>query len=111
MSAGMYARHIGVGHLQAGENRYFQALHEVRFIIGLVVIAKEVEKAMNRKMRKVMPKGLVLGHSFACRRLIRDDDVAKMMRRLPSVAGCREGQDVRWFVLAAPIAVQGSDRR
>ena len=79
MSAGMYARHIGIGHLQAGENRYFQALHEFRFIIGLMVIAKEVEKAMNRKMRKSL--GI-------------KDSILRFMGRIAAGVGSRIDWDV-----------------
>jgi len=53
-SAETFARHVRVGHPQAGENRYFQVLHDLRLIVGLVIIANEVEKAMHREVSKVM---------------------------------------------------------
>ena len=54
------------------------------------IIADEMEKAVNHEMREVVPKEFVFRFGFPIGGLIRDDDVAQVLRYRLSIAASRK---------------------
>src|SRR5215470_9154311 len=71
---------MGVGHPEPGEDRGFQPFHRLRLVVGDVIVADEMKKAMHREMRQVMRERLALGAGFPLGGLVGDHDVAKKTR-------------------------------
>src|SRR5262249_2568782 len=71
---------VGIGHPELGEDRGFESLHDVGPVVGLVIVAGEMEKSVHRQMRQVMRKRFALGARFTVGGLVRDHDVAEQAR-------------------------------
>ena len=84
--------------------------------VGLMVVAEQMERAVDDEMRRMLVDAHAFLGRFACAHAMGQDDVAEhdrgaiVVRLLELVRlGHREGQDVGRLVLAAPMGVQPAD--
>ena len=56
---------------------YFQSFHGLGLVVCFMVIADQMQEAVNGQMAEMMIKGLLLVIGFPARRLIGDGDVAE----------------------------------
>src|SRR4051794_10856623 len=72
---------IGIRDPQLPEDLALEAFHRLGFAVGLVVVADEVQKAMDREMAEVMVERFLFVIGLAAGGLISDGDVAEHPRR------------------------------
>ena len=85
---------VGVGDGEALEDLALKPLHLLRIAVVLVVIAQQMEKSMDGKMREMMVERLALGDRLARDGLIGDDDVADIWgARTALLPGAAAGND------------------
>src|SRR5215203_968073 len=87
-----------------------ERLHDLRLGFGFVIVAEEVQDAVDNKVRRVVRQGLALAFRLARHRSEGERDIAeRLASRHSGVRICRKGQNIRGLVLAAPGAIQGAN--
>src|SRR5712671_1400463 len=113
LAAGISIR-IRIGNAELRQDLLLERFHRFGVVVLFVIVADQVQEAMDREMAEVMIEWLLFVISFLARGFIGDGDVAEHARRIirAFLAGHRQGrkrQDVGRLVDAAPIAVQGAN--
>ena len=89
----------------------FETFHGFGVVVLLVIVADQMQEAVDRKMAEMMVERLLFVVGFFARRLIGDGDIAEHARRVVGRARSgrlqrRKRQHVGRLVDAAPVAVQ-----
>src|SRR5712671_2443705 len=105
---------IGIGNAELRQNLLLERFHRIGVVVAFVIVADQVQEAMNRQMAEVMIERLLLVVGLLSRRFIGDGDVAEHGRGVvgAALAGRRQGwkrQHVGRLVDTTPIVVEGSD--
>ena len=95
MSALGLAHHVGIGNADARKNGALEPFHFLGVVVRFVIVAQEMEKAMDRQVGDMVAERLVLGGGLAGRGLVGNRDVAEGACR--DRAGYRgRGTTARW---------------
>src|SRR5580704_4390964 len=102
---------IGIGNAELLQNLRLQGFHLFSVGVVLMIVADQMQKAVDRKVAQMMLERLSFRIGLAPRRLVGDRDVAEHARRIARLARAfglqrRKRQHVGRLVDAAPIAVQ-----
>ena len=105
---------IGIGNAELRQDLAFESFHGLGVVVVFVVVADQMQEAVDREMAEMMIERLLFVVGFAPRGLIGDRDVAEHARRIVGPAGAgrlqrRKRQHVGRLVDAAPVAVQRAD--
>src|SRR6185312_7519492 len=104
---------VGIGNGKPRQCGALQPLHLVGFRVGLVVVAEQMQQAMDHEMGDVVLQRLVFQYAFARHRLRCQNDIAQHGRHRTVTGGWkrRKRQDIGRLVLAAPAGVERLDMR
>src|SRR5262245_9629175 len=104
---------VGVGYREPRQDSNFESFHPARIANVLVIVAEEMQETMDREVGEMVSERLALGFGFAADGLIGDDNVAEMVRRVAAMLRRRrrKRQHVGRRIVAAPVAIERTDRR
>src|SRR4051812_37042210 len=87
----LLVRQIGVRYAEPREDDALELFHCGGGGLGVVIVAKQMKKSMNREMGEMMVERFVFFGRFARGRLVGDGDIAERFHRaeFPREARCR----------------------
>src|SRR5215210_4844070 len=101
---------IGIGDPKSRQGFDLERLHDLRLGFGLMIVAEEVQDAMDNKVRRVVRQGLALAFRLARHRFEGERDIAeRLWSRHSGMRICGKRQNIRSLVLAAPGPVKRTD--
>src|SRR5690348_17164131 len=68
---------VWVGNAELCQDLYFQSFHRLGLVVCFVIIADQMQEAVDGEVAEMMIKGLLLVIGFPARRLIGDGDIAE----------------------------------
>src|SRR5579863_3816212 len=80
---------IGIGNTELRQDFPLQRFHRLGFILRFVIVADQMQKAVNREMAEMMMERLFLFVGFLARRLVGDGNIAEHARRIAGRARTR----------------------
>src|SRR5262245_10386363 len=111
MSGNAATCNIGIGDAEPPQNGDFESFHGGGLLVGPVIMAGEMEEAVDREMREMMPERRMVGSGLAGERLVGKDDVAKETTGSASPLRRRKGEHIGRLVFAPPSVVEPANGR
>lgn len=95
---------IWVSDPQRFEGAHFHALHATSSISIIMVMAEQVENAVNDQMSGVIQQALTLLFGLAPNHARCKNDIAEKAAAMAGMG--RKGKDIGWLILGAPLPIK-----